>query len=348
MKLSVVIPCFNAGTFLGEMLDSCINQTLKDWEVIIVDDHSTDGITNELLDYYAQLDSRIKVYIRDREPKGGDTCRNIGMSLVKGEYLMILDADDVVSPTCFENRVSFLDDNIDCDYASFSATSFISGTDPFVHKNKNGMFGRRLGEKPHLYYLLQLQYPFTVWTNIYRFDKVKNILWDEQVTVLQDFDWMVSCCLHNLNHKYASAKECDYFYRTRNDGQNVCADFSADYKCNSTIYLAKKTYDAIKISRDEELIKLFYKFTYLQVYRILLGEKKQNAIKFVNESSYLGNKFSKKMLYIIKRIIRKNTKIDALRISGYFFFYVSPSIFYRRFLYCIRDLILRRGNKFYM
>lgn len=348
MKLSVVIPCFNAGTFLAELLDSCINQTFKDWELIIVDDHSTDSITQELLIKYSQLDSRIKVFSRDREPKGGDTCRNIGMSIAQGKYLMILDADDIVSPTCFENRVSFLDNNPDCDYASFPAASFISGTDPFTRKNQKGIFGKHLGEKSYIYYLLQLQYPFTVWANIYRFDKVRNILWDEKVTVLQDFDWMVSCCLQNLKHKYSSTEECDYFYRSRADGQNVCADFSADYKCDSTIYLTRKTYHAITQTNDATLLKQFYKFSYLQVYRILLGEKKQNAIKFVDEASYLGSEFSKKMLYIIGHFTKKQTNHDALRLSTYFFLSVSPALFFCRFAYCIRDWLLGRGNNYYM
>lgn len=348
MKLSVVIPCFNAGVFITELLDSCINQTFKDWELIIVDDHSTDGITHDLLIKYSQLDSRIKVFSRDREPKGGDTCRNIGMSFAQGEYLMILDADDVVSPTCFENRIAFLDENPDCDYASFPAVSFISGSDPFAQKNQNGTFGKYLGEKSHIYYLLQLQYPFTVWANIYRFDKVRHILWDEKVTVLQDFDWMISCCLHGLKHKYSLQSECDYFYRSRADGQNVCADFSSDYKCNSTIYLTEKTYYAIRQTGDDNLIKQFYKFAYLQVYRILLGENKMNAKKFVEESSYLGSKFTNKMHYIIKHFTKKQTRYDALRLSYYFFFFVSPFVFFNRFLYCIRDRILGRGNNYYM
>ena len=76
--LSVIIPCFNNGKFLKEMMDCCLRQTFVDWELIIVDDQSTDNTTHQLIQEYVLRDNRIKFYVRDRLPKGSVVCRNIG------------------------------------------------------------------------------------------------------------------------------------------------------------------------------------------------------------------------------------------------------------------------------
>lgn len=345
MKLSVIVPCFNAGKYIEELIISILNQSFDDWELIIVDDQSTDVVTKEILSNYINRDERIKIIVRDRTPKGGNTCRNIGMGEAKGELIMILDADDVISVDCFKNRVLFMDDNPSCDYASFPATSFYSREDWHLHVRDKATFGIKIGSKPYLYYLLQLSYPFTVWTNIYRREKVMDISWDEKITVLQDLDWMISCCTKGLAHKYSSQSECDYFYRIHNDGKNVCADFSSDYKCDSTIYLTKKLQESFRA--DNMLLKQIKKFASLQVYRILAGSNRLNAKRYVEETDVFGNTLRKKLMFVINQFMKRRTKYDALKLSGFFFLFVSPSLFFKRFSYCVRDLLLRRPLNFY-
>ena len=347
MKLSVIVPCFNAGKFLEELIISILNQSFKDWELIIVDDQSTDEATKIILSDYINRDERIKILVRDRAPKGGNTCRNIGMRLAQGELIMILDADDIVSIDCFKNRVLFMDANPLCDYASFPATTFNSGEDWHLHISDRASFGTKIGTRPYLYYLLQLSYPFTVWTNIYRREKVIDISWDEKITVLQDLDWMISCCAKGLNHKYSMQPECDYFYRLYNDGKNVCADFSSDYKCDSTIYLTNKLCESFRANNDNLFLKQLKKFSLLQVYRILAGSNRLNAKRYIIETNVFDNMLSKKLMLIINQFVSRQTKYDALRLSSYFFLFVSPSLFFKRFAYCVRDLLLGKPLIFY-
>ena len=90
-KVSVIIPVYNVENYLEQCLDSVINQTLKDIEIILVDDGSTDSslsICNE----YAQKDSRITVLTQQN--KGAGAARNMGLERATGEYLSILDSDD--------------------------------------------------------------------------------------------------------------------------------------------------------------------------------------------------------------------------------------------------------------
>lgn len=93
MKLSLVIPCYNAGKYLAECLDSIRRQAYKDWECICVDDGSTDD-SGRILDYYAALDGRFLVVHTDNE--GVSAARNRGIALTRGDYVGFVDADDTI------------------------------------------------------------------------------------------------------------------------------------------------------------------------------------------------------------------------------------------------------------
>jgi len=90
-KISVVIPVYNTESFLRECLDVVINQTLKEIEIICVDDGSTDSSLS-ILQEYKQRDNRIIVLTQ--ENKGAGAARNAGLDIAKGEYLSFLDSDD--------------------------------------------------------------------------------------------------------------------------------------------------------------------------------------------------------------------------------------------------------------
>lgn len=90
-KVSVIVPVYNAGRYLRDCLDTIISQSLKDIEIICVNDGSTDD-SAEILAHYQQQDTRIRIVTQ--ENKGGANARNAGMDIAEGEYLSFLDADD--------------------------------------------------------------------------------------------------------------------------------------------------------------------------------------------------------------------------------------------------------------
>ena len=92
VKVSVIVPVYNAEKYLNKCLDSLINQTLKDIEIIVIDDFSTDN-SLKILEDYAKNDNRIKL-IKQRENCGQGTARNLALNIAGGEYIMFLDADD--------------------------------------------------------------------------------------------------------------------------------------------------------------------------------------------------------------------------------------------------------------
>lgn len=96
-KVSVVIPVRNAAKFLRACLDAVLMQTLRDLEVICVDDGSTDA-SPRFLTEYAEKDSRVKVLTSSGG--GAGTARNVGLAAASGEWLHFVDADDLVRPDC--------------------------------------------------------------------------------------------------------------------------------------------------------------------------------------------------------------------------------------------------------
>jgi glycosyltransferase involved in cell wall biosynthesis len=104
-KVSVVIPCYNQGSFLDEAVESVIAQTCRDFEIIVVNDGSTDEFTNRLLASYDRPKTRV-LHISNR---GLASARNCGIDEARGGYILPLDADDRIGPSYLEKAVRILD-----------------------------------------------------------------------------------------------------------------------------------------------------------------------------------------------------------------------------------------------
>ncbi len=103
--VSVVIPCFNLGKYLGEAVDSVLGQTLKETEIIVVDPGSTEEATRAILADFRR--PRTTVVFSGRMRAGA--ARNLGISRARGRYICCLDADDILEPSCIEKCVAALD-----------------------------------------------------------------------------------------------------------------------------------------------------------------------------------------------------------------------------------------------
>lgn len=99
-KVSIIIPIYNAENYLEKSIDSILNQTLKDIEIICINDCSTDN-SLAILRKYAKIDNRIKI-IEQKENKGAYVARNKGLELANGEYIGFVDADDYIEKETYE------------------------------------------------------------------------------------------------------------------------------------------------------------------------------------------------------------------------------------------------------
>ncbi len=119
--VSVIIPCYNYGHFLGETLESVIGQSYQHWECIIVDDGSTDN-TGSIAAEYKNKDSRFKYFYQPN--KGTSPAKNYGLLQATGSFIQFLDADDFIAPRKLELQVSFLLSNPSIDLVYGNARYF--------------------------------------------------------------------------------------------------------------------------------------------------------------------------------------------------------------------------------
>ena len=270
--VSIIIPCYNNGNYLLEMLDCFRNQTSSDWEMIIVDDGSTDDTPQMVEDAIRDLPNAYFLR-RNREPKGSVVCRNIGFEKAKGKYVCHLDADDLVSPTFVEHRVAYLEAHPEIDYASFPAKAFSDKSSLPTFESDVQTWGVGDDSIDLLDRFLRVNYPFSVWNNIYRKDSIKLLPWDERVKIYTDFSFIVPGIIAGLNHRFSGLKEVDYYYRQEISNKvAMTADFVSQEKCDSTIYLFSKTLDSLKEKGLFEKYKgAFFNFILIHFTRLMMS-----------------------------------------------------------------------------
>lgn len=153
--ISIIVPVYKAEKYLNRCVDSILNQTLKDFELILIDDGSPDQSGN-LCDNWAQKDNRVRVIHQDN--KGAGAARNAGLNLAHGDYIGFVDSDDWIEPQMYEilyKAILAYDSDIsECSLISRKQWSKRDNYDvdrfPFVVKNREemlSMFFRVHGEK---------------------------------------------------------------------------------------------------------------------------------------------------------------------------------------------------------
>jgi len=106
--LSIIMPVYNSAEYLQESVASVLNQTYQDFELIMIDDGSSDG-SGELCDRFAEADARIRVIHKTNH--GVAAARNTGLNYVRGDYIGWVDSDDIISPVMYEILMKLAEEN---------------------------------------------------------------------------------------------------------------------------------------------------------------------------------------------------------------------------------------------
>lgn len=166
-KISVIIPVFNPGKHLRKCLDSIINQTYSNLEIILIDDGSTDGSAN-ICEEYAQKDLRI-ICIHQSN-LGVSSARNKGLEIASGEYLHFPDSDDYLEMDTYEYVLNIMHNN-GCDAAAFE--HYVTYPDhEVVHKLDESFYGIEKGEQIQEHLMKGSQF---CWNKLFKRTLVKNI-----------------------------------------------------------------------------------------------------------------------------------------------------------------------------
>lgn len=254
--VSVVLPIYNVSDYLSECLDSVINQTYRNLEIICVDDGSTDNCL-DIIKRYSVKDDRI--VILEKKNGGLSSARNFGLKKAKGEYVYFLDSDDKISDDYIYNMIDALfksgrDFDIIC-----NTTITKIWDDCKTKKNKvyldNGVFN-------YISILGRKGYPFSVWSKIYKtsFLKQNNLSFKEGV-IFEDFEFAYKI-LPFVNDVLIVNKG-EYFYRQRSTsifgGVRLKGDKNSDFAIVfAEVYVNLKKYNMLQYMPNiKSVIKYF-------------------------------------------------------------------------------------------
>ena len=227
--VSVITPCYNSEKFLDECISSVLNQTYKNWEMLIVDDNSSDN-SSILINSYSKKDERIKpLYLNDNI--GAAMARNKAISKAKGKYLAFLDSDDVWLPKKLEVQTNFMKKN-NCSFV-FSSYSVISDD-----------------EKPNY----TISVPETITYKRYLKNTIIGCL-----TVMLDKEKFKKIEMPNLRSSHDMAlwlnllKQEKYAYGIAQD-----LAIYREHKSSNTSNKFRAIYDVWNVYRKHEKLNLFY------------------------------------------------------------------------------------------
>jgi glycosyltransferase involved in cell wall biosynthesis len=136
MQVSVVLPAFNSGKLISQAIESVLVQTWRDFELIVIDDGSTDN-TLEVVNQYAAQDERIKVYTQPNS--GMAETLNRGIGLAANEWVFRMDNDDLMRPNRLERQMAFVQEHPELAVAS-SLVRHIDGSNRVIGKDNSKLF----------------------------------------------------------------------------------------------------------------------------------------------------------------------------------------------------------------
>ncbi len=204
--VSVIIPTKNRADWLLEAVASIQSQTCPEWEVIIVDDGTAE---KDMLKVKELLDGESRCSFKSRV--GGDAgapvCRNQGLQLARGDYVVFLDDDDALAPTCLENRVSALGARPDLDFLVTPCQAFCSvvGDTALIHNIET--------DQDALDRFICLDTPWPISGPLWRRESLERVgPWNERLPSFQDWDFHVRALVCGLRYEW-NGKEPDCYWR---------------------------------------------------------------------------------------------------------------------------------------
>lgn len=235
--ISVIVPIFGIERYVGQCIESILNQTYRNLEIILVDDGSTDRCP-EICDLYAGKDDRIKVI--HKENGGLVSARKAGVEAANGDFVGYVDGDDWIEPTYYENMLNeILDANADMAVAGFSRDLFDNATK--IYNNiKSGTY-----EGESLQFLKKNMMSYGafykngistyVWNKLFKRDIIKKyqVLVDNAITIGEDaavvYPLITEC------ERIVVSDNTDYHYRQREDSMLKKSKPFSEEKCGLRI-----------------------------------------------------------------------------------------------------------------
>lgn len=282
-KISIIVPVYKVEPYIHKCIDSILNQTFKDFELILIDDGSPDNC-GKICDEYALKDNRVLVI--HKENGGLSSARNRGIDIAKGEYIGFVDSDDWIEPDMYEILYDICKLN-DCDMANCSSTIYfpnktvVNGGHSLIIHNKEEAMKTMLEGK---------LYDEVAWTKLIKKELLSNIRFKEGIIY----------------------EDTDFTYRVIDKANKIGCIGKAKYN-----YMKREGSTMDKAVRDlridaaiiyEEMYE-FFKIKYPSLSNIVLLKLANSCMSILNMISKDDNfKYNKEKYYKVAYILNKHYK----------------------------------------
>lgn len=297
IKVSIIIPVYNVEKYLRKCLDSVVNQTFKDLEIICVNDGSTDN-SLQILKEYANKDNRIKII--DKEYGGVSSARNAGMDVMSGEYCYFVDSDDWININAIEKLVDIITTNdVDVVVHNISVEPDNSECVKLAHESLKWI---NFFEKEDGIYEIQknlnTQMASVVWNKLYKIDIInkfhcrfaEGLVWEDNL-----FLWTYG--IHCKNYYYLNEKLYCHLRQLNSIGSSQFSSKALDH-----LEIQKKIWETVKEYKNindykELLTKIYINVMKNRVFAKISSCDRKTALSRIKDY-YRTTNHSNRILYL--------------------------------------------------
>jgi glycosyltransferase involved in cell wall biosynthesis len=307
MDISIIVPVYNAEKYLKRCINSIVNQSFCDFELILINDGSTDK-SGRICDEYAQIDKRIKVVHKKNE--GVSLTRNLGINIANGEYITFIDSDDWIEQDFFKKAIEYIKKND----VSILITSFV-----FEYNKKvfNVFCGKKdeiiLNDEIKKEFFKQNKFTWTVYDKFFKKEIIKKCKFDSRFKIGED---MLFCWQILKNEKKIGYLPLYKYHYDISASKTMSSDFSL--KWFDGIKVKKMIYNDVKyVSRELELLARIVCIVELVVLsKKAMTSNVSNTERLIKLLQY----YIRKNIYIVCLYPRSNIMTFRQRLGMLYFF----------------------------
>lgn len=335
-NISIILPVYNCEKYIDNAIMSVINQTYSKWELIIINDGSTDNTLNVCEKYLS--DERIKIVNKKNE--GPSAARNLGIRNARGNYIMFIDSDDTYSPEMLEKM-----------YNNIKEFQLVCCNNYKIQKNKKE--GNNLNSNittndrglKNFIEILQINRKFNVvWNKMYIKDIIikNSIFFNESINLGEDYEFNVEYCKYIEKAIFIK----DYLYNYNIFSNSISSNYRKDefeIRFNN-VKKNEKLYDEKKYSKE---------IVYQKYIEVLI----QSAISLIEKNKSMALKEKKRTIMEYSKIIADtvncdwnlyNTLEDKIiifflkeHLYNYIYYYIKLRIKIKKIMYAIKGKVYR-------
>ena len=275
-NISVIVPIYNSEKYISRCIDSILNQEYKDFELLLINDGSTDN-TNNIINSYN--DGRIKIY--NQENKGAGSARNLGLKYATGKYIVFVDSDDIIKSDYLKIMIEIIEKN----NADIVACLYEKNVENIIeNQTKDNEYIEILNNENAFKYLISLpeKIPMSVIGKIFVKEIIDNNLFDEN-NYYEDIEFATKIFLNSQKVVFLNKKM--YIYNQRKNSR------SSFFENDDRIKACEKSFKIVQ----KELLNDYITYALF------------NAISIVN-MMLLNNKYNCELQNKVKEYVKENIK----------------------------------------